>query len=291
MRRTILIVGCFGLAICVAVLHLPRRSEDWRGHLEVQKARAALRAMGVSESCVLPYEKKVGVVIDLSDTSVTNLLPLKGLLVSTMDLSRTKVTEIDLTVLRSMPVRHLSLSGTAVANLTPLEGMDIRRLDISRTLVTNLAPLRHIPRLCVLNLSGLQITDCSGLQDVRCGMVIMTNSTIRSLEPFSKLHGITHLDLSSSSISDLAPLASLPRLFGLDLSNAQVDNLTPLKDCRRLSTLSLPPAPTVTDLAVLKSMPLYAINGLSTYAFWQEYDATNKLLGPGAQGGSPRNSK
>ena len=69
--------------------------------------------------------------IDLSNTDVTDLSPLKGMPLEGLYLDFTKVT--DLTTLEGMPLKVLYLSGTKVTDLTPLEGMPLEGLHLLGT--------------------------------------------------------------------------------------------------------------------------------------------------------------
>ena len=86
--------------------------------------------------------------LDLSRTKVTDLEPLKGLTaLQSLNLSLTKFT--DLGPLKGLSaLQSLYLSGTNLTDIEPLKGLTaLQRLDLSRTKVTDLEPLKGLTAL------------------------------------------------------------------------------------------------------------------------------------------------
>ncbi len=103
--------------------------------------------------------------LELGNSAIRDLTPLKGTPISRLSLGHTAVT--DLAPLRGMKLKRLALNETQVADLEPLRGMPIEELFLSNTKVIDLSPLSGMP-LRTLNLrSCTKITDISALADCR----------------------------------------------------------------------------------------------------------------------------
>jgi tetratricopeptide (TPR) repeat protein len=103
--------------------------------------------------------------LDLGNSAIRDLTPLKRAPISRLSLGHTAVT--DLAPLRGMKLKRLALNETEVTDLEPLRGMLIEELFLSNTKVVDLSPLRGMP-LRTLNLrSCTKITDISTLADCR----------------------------------------------------------------------------------------------------------------------------
>jgi serine/threonine protein kinase/Leucine-rich repeat (LRR) protein len=116
---------------------------------------------------------------------LSDLSPLKGLRLVTLDISANLVS--DLTPLAEMPLRELHLAGNTVGDLSALKGLPLEVLDCSHTLVSDLKPLRGM-RLTSFACAGTAVTDLAPLQKM----------------PLQKL------DCSGTSINDLTPLKTMP---------------------------------------------------------------------------------
>jgi hypothetical protein len=154
-------------------------------------------------------------VLDLSGTEVSNLESVKRLDLTNLNLSRTKVSDME--PLRALTnLRSLVLSGTQVSDIEPLRALtNLRWLDLSGTQVSNLQPLQAVTDLTVLKLPRTKVSD---------------------IEPLTENHFLCLLDLSMTNVSDLGPLKGLTSLQKLYLSGTQVTSLEPVYDLPKLVT-------------------------------------------------------
>ena len=114
--------------------------------------------------------------LDLENTKVTDLTPLKGLpRLRDLELGGTKVT--DLTPLKGLPnLAYLGLQNSGVTDLMPLKGMPkLKSLGLRDTKVPDLTPLKGLPKLYGLSLGNTQVTDLTplkGLPELKSGDTI-----------------------------------------------------------------------------------------------------------------------
>ena len=81
--------------------------------------------------------------LDLEDTNISDITPLKGMPLKWLDLDNTNVS--DLTPLKGMSLEGLDLDNTKVSDLTPLKGMPLKWLYLDNTKVSDLSPLKGMP--------------------------------------------------------------------------------------------------------------------------------------------------
>jgi serine/threonine-protein kinase len=79
----------------------------------------------------------------LNWTPVSDLSPLRGSAVITLDCQQTAVS--DLSPLQGLVLEALDIRFTAVSDLTPLKGLKLRSLIMEGTQVTDLSPIRELP--------------------------------------------------------------------------------------------------------------------------------------------------
>jgi hypothetical protein len=176
-------------------------------------------------------------VLDLSGTEVSNLESVKRLDLTNLNLSRTKVSDME--PLRALTnLRSLVLSGTQVSDIEPLRALtNLRWLDLSGTQVSNLQPLRALTKLRRLDLSGTQVSNLQPLQAVTDLTVLkLPRTKVSDIEPLTENHFLCLLDLSMTNVSDLGPLKGLTSLQKLYLSGTQVTSLEPVYDLPKLVT-------------------------------------------------------
>lgn len=224
-----------------------------------------------------PYLDRVdGLALDLSNTRITSLEPLRGLTgLSSLDVTSTAVG--DLAPLASLPgLSSLSAGNTRVTTLAPLAGLTrlssldfsfapgiasleplarlagLSSLDITLDdRVTSLEPLRHLTGLSSLSLSRTGITSLEPLSGLtRLSTLTLASTDITDLSPLARLTRLSRLDLSSTGITDLSPLHGLASLSWLDLSSTGVTDLSPLRGLPNLSSVNLT-GTAVTTLAPL----------------------------------------
>ena len=94
--------------------------------------------------------------LELHGSQVTQILPLTGLPIQTLDLSGTAI--VDLHWLRDSSVEKLNLSGTPVADLTPLFNLPITDLCLANCPSIRLEQLRNFPKLDKVIVSPKQLT-------------------------------------------------------------------------------------------------------------------------------------
>ncbi len=101
----------------------------------------AFRMLNDSHADLDLQPTSTGLVARVSGTDATDLLPLTGLPLASLDLRGTAVR--DLQPIRGMPLQTLDLSGTPVATFDPLSGLPLRELTVEgfRKLPANLFAL------------------------------------------------------------------------------------------------------------------------------------------------------
>jgi uncharacterized protein (TIGR03067 family) len=187
-----------------------------------------------------------------SKISDADLPSLKGLRVSSLDLSGTRVKTLDpLEGVRGLA--DLDLRDTQVGDpgLARLEEMaDLESLSIARTHVTDhgLAHLGGLKRLRNLDLGGTGISDAGmghlarlgGLRTLTLGGTKVSDTGLKELKG---LRDLERLDLSGLPITDagLAPLEGLEKLKNLTLVSTRVGDagLAHLKRLTGLQELAL----------------------------------------------------
>jgi WD40 repeat protein/tetratricopeptide (TPR) repeat protein len=186
---------------------------------------------------------------------LSDLSPLKGLLLTDLNLRDTQVQ--DLSPLKGMPVARLALVAAQVSDLEPLKGMPLSDLYLWGCLqVRNLEPLKGMP-LTRLNLYACQVQDLEPLEGMRLTSLYLAGCT--RVDDVTPLRGmpLTELNLDGTQVPDLEPLTGMP-LTKLSLWLCfRVKDLEPLKGIP-LKNLSIEESG-VSDLKPLQGMPLEEI--------------------------------
>ncbi len=132
---------------------------------EIKAARAALASAGLRDLPIwrISADADHQLHLNLRDTPIKDLAPLRGLPVRRLILSGTDVVDLD--PLRGMPLQELNLTKLKVRNIEPLRGMPLRQLNLAHTLVSDLEPLRGMP-LVVLQIPGAEVNDVGILADI-----------------------------------------------------------------------------------------------------------------------------
>ena len=177
--------------------------------------------------------------LDLSNTQVADLAPLKGLTaLQSLDLPNTQVADLaplnGLTALQS-----LYLTATQVTDLAPLNGLTaLQSLYLESSKVADLAPLNGLTALQSLDLSDTQVADLAPLRGLTALQSLdLSNTQVADVAPLKGLTALQSLNLSNTQVADLAPLKGLTALQSLDLSGTQVADLTPLQDLPNLAAI------------------------------------------------------
>ena len=131
--------------------------------------------------------------LNLGNSDIRDLTPLKGAPISRLSLGHTAVT--DLAPLRGMKLKRLAINETAVTDLEPLRGMPLEELFLSNTKVVDLSPLRGMP-LKSLNLrSCISLTDVSPLAECQSLKTLILPTTAKEIEflrSFPNLESISY---------------------------------------------------------------------------------------------------
>jgi len=100
--------------------------------------------------------------LDISETGVSDLTPLKGMPLTQLDIYATGVS--DLTPLKGMRMTQLNIYETGVSDLTPLKGMPLQSLKLRYGRVRHLTPLKNMETL--RSVSGMDLfTVMAGMSD------------------------------------------------------------------------------------------------------------------------------
>ncbi len=165
---------------------------------------AIARALGIKIEEVTPSVYERVTRLDLRDSEVTDLEPLKGL------------TNLE----------RLYLTGTEVADLEPLKGLtSLQRLYLRGTQVADLEPLEGLTSLQRLYLQGTQVADLEPLQGLTSLKGLdLEHTRVADLESLKGLTSLKGLDLERTQVADLEPLEGLTSLQRLDLKGPQVSD-------------------------------------------------------------------
>ncbi|MEI7931886.1 MAG: hypothetical protein WCI21_02365, partial [Alphaproteobacteria bacterium] len=173
--------------------------------------------------------------LDLGNTKVTDLSPLAGAPLATLNLNgSTELT--DLSPLAGLALIELQLYGTRVTDLTPLREMhSLETLTVHKTQVADLTPLSAL-RLKSLDLSGSPVTDLTPIQKMPLEELALRRTRVTDLSPLIGMP-IKILSLDQTPVRDFSPLAQMP-LEKCYLNDSQITDLTVLRG-RSLKELSL----------------------------------------------------
>ena len=170
--------------------------------------------------------------LDLRQTKVADLAPLRGMPLGRLDCSGSREI-IDLDPLRDMPLRELRLEATGIYQIAPIASLrQLEELSLAQTRVTNLDPLRGLP-LRILDLGQLEMPDLDALAGLRLEELDLSGGRVTELAP---LHGmpLRRLTLDGVAAADLSPLEGMP-LESLSLRSNLLGDLSfvrnaPLKE-------------------------------------------------------------
>jgi tetratricopeptide (TPR) repeat protein len=197
--------------------------------------------------------------LDLSQTSVAALAPLKGMPIERLTLSGCKNIR-DLSPLRGLRLKELNLGGTVISNLEPLRGMPLESLDLSETLVSDLEPLTG------MRLKRLQLNHAERMKELAPlrGMPLSRlECSSTQVVDFSPLVGapLETLTMAGSTATDLSFLQRLP-LKSLDIDNCRnlrglhvLFDIKTLEFLRMTSALKDYPIPEIVAVASLQALP------------------------------------
>ena len=179
--------------------------------------------------------------LDLSETSLTDLSPLKGLsLLKELSVRGTSVN--DLSPLSGLTaLRELSVTDTQVSDLSPLKDLTaLKELSFSYTQVNDLSPLKGLKKLTELAFHNTQVSDLSPLSNLKAIVGLYLNTThVSDLSPIKDFKAVERLNFSNTKVSDLSPINKFNKLKGLWFADTLVSDLTPINQLSALQHLRL----------------------------------------------------
>jgi Leucine-rich repeat (LRR) protein len=225
--------------------------------------------------------------LTLRNSQVSDLAPISGLPLTTLDLDGTAVADSDLAPISGLPLTDLNLSNTPVTDLAPIAGLvALTDLSFGGDQISDLSPLTGMGQLTNLNAQGGKFTDLSplsGLKNLRS--LSMDNSQVTNLTPLHDLTGLHVLEVSntpltslagvegltglqilsagSTGVSDLTPLTGLAGLVSLQLNFTAVSDLTPIAGLRNVGDLEIH-GTQVHDLTPLAGWPVGLLGASGT---------------------------
>ena len=224
------------------------------------------------------------VTLNIEQTAVSTLQPLAGMPLKYLNAEKAKLTSLqplkgmalielnvgtngisDLSPLQGMPLEKLIINYSKVSDLSPLRGMPLKKLCVEFTPISDLTPLKEL-RLTELQAGFTHVHDLTPLSGMPLtGLSLMLSSGVTDLEPLRGLP-LEWLDLAQTGISDLSPLEGMP-ILSLDLSVCVLlSDLHPLERLPLLESVSLPL--NLTDLDFLRRHPkLRSFRWLNRQAF------------------------
>lgn len=175
----------------------------------------------------------------------------------------------DLLPLKGMKLTTLWCSRTQVSDLSPLKGMKLTNLWCDKTQVSDLSPLKGM-KLTTLNCGGTMVSDLSLLKEMTLTSLQCWSTPVSDLSPLKDMK-LTNLLCSNTQVSDLSPLAGMKLTF-LNCKGTKVTDLFPLKGMA-LKELKCD-FKAERDAEVLRSIKtLETINDRPAKEFWKELDA------------------
>lgn len=149
-------------------------------------------------------------MLDLSETPISDIRPIKGLPLVELYLEDTKVQ--DLSPLRGMNLQKLYLSRTPVRDLSALEGMNFDELNAVETQIADLTPLAK-SSIRMLWLTGCPVENIGPLKNVPMESLTLHRTKVKDLSPLSGT-ALQRLHIAETPVEDLSPLKgmSLTRL-------------------------------------------------------------------------------
>lgn len=235
--------------------HNPEYAGD--GQAEVNDGEVVIVSLrGAKVGNLAFLEKMPGVqALDIGDTPVTDIRPLKGSKLVEFYMENTKVQ--DISVLHGMPLQKLYLSGSPVRDLGPLDGAPLVELNAVSILATDLTPLAKCP----------------------IQMLWLTDTPVENIAPLRSMP-LVSVTLHRTKVKDLSPLSGTA-LQRLHIAETPVEDLSPLKGLN-LTRLVFTPASIKAGIDVARFLPVQEIGTrfddggkdlMPPATFWEQYDA------------------
>jgi formylglycine-generating enzyme required for sulfatase activity len=247
-----------------------------RAAAQVEKVRNELKTRNPGYDGKFTPAIEKGAVTGLNfnlNSKVSDLSPVKGVPLKTLDIMFTGVT--DLTPLRGMPLETLMAWGWRGSDLTPLTGMPLRWLNCGGGgQKLDLAELAGLP-LDFLCVNHTQVSDLGPLRDVPLTRLLCSNTRVTDLAPLRGMR-LRELRIVNCKVSNLVPLQRMP-LQVLEIQGTSVTDLSPLRGMR-LEEIRLTPKNITKGLEILRGMKDLKTIGISedkawpAGEFWNLYD-------------------
>lgn len=176
--------------------------------------------------------------LDLSQTRIIHLAPLKGMPLSSLDLRECR-SIFDLDPLRDVPsLVSLQVTEAQVTDLTPLRGLPLKTLNVSRCPVSDLIALRGT-RLESLDITSTRIGDITPLKGMKLTRINVAGSPVSDFTPLVDMP-LEEFILERNRVTDLSFLRGMP-LRVLSISGCpEARNYSVLSEIKTLETLVLP---------------------------------------------------
>ena len=169
-------------------------------------------------------------IVDLSDSGVTDLSPLKG-----------------------HPIKKMGLSGLKIDDISALKGMPLEMLYLSETNVSDISPTRRMPDYIVEHEGTRPSHRSKALAKMPLDTVWLVGTKVEDLSPL-KGNKLISLDIQNTPVSDLSPLPELPNLQRLNIVGTKVTDLSPLKGMK-LTRLLFTPENIKKGMEAIREMP------------------------------------
>ena len=192
-----------------------------------------------------------------SPAAFCELEPLRGLRLTSLNCSRTKVS--DLSALKDMKLTELDCGFTNVGDLSPLKDMKLTILVCTQSPVSDLSPLTDM-KLTALDCSGTRVIDLSPLKGMPLTNLNCGNNAVSDLTPLKGMK-LTEFNICSTQVADLTPLKDMPLSILAANAARKIKDLSPLKGMKLINLGCW--GTSVSDLTPLQGMPL---TGLECHA-------------------------
>jgi len=189
----------------------------------LRKANPDYRGQGV-------FHEENGEIVEafFPNCGLRDLSPIKGLKLSTLDLSGNPVREIR--HLRGMPLSVLWLENTRVVSLSSLSNAKLRELRLNNSPIESLDGLQGQP-MEQLYAVATRIKDIEPLRKSNLRGLWLTDSPVADLSPLAGLP-LESLTAHRTLVNDLSFVRKLPVIQRLHIAETLIEDLTPLEGIR-----------------------------------------------------------
>jgi serine/threonine protein kinase/Leucine-rich repeat (LRR) protein len=247
-----------------------------------------------------PLEKRLTMrndgrlALDLSETKVTDLTPLAGAPLASLDLSGNNVVQ-DLSPLHDLhTLESLNLYHTRISDISALGGLRLKQLKLTGCPVSDLSPLIGAP-IEEIDLRDSRVADLSPLADMPIKSIDLTAAPVVNFAPLAKMP-LEKCYFQRNRIGDLAILRGKPLKELVIWGCIEARNYAVLKDIKTLELLLLPseyrdlPSEEIAAIESLRNHPRLRqlgseiMNGMGYAAtsakdvFWQDWDREQSFV-------------